>query len=260
MLDGPMSASSSHWPLSFPRVSSRRGGRVRAGMTLVEILIVLSLIALVSGAVVAGSGQMAGSRLRQTATMLTGAVRVAYTRATATSRSVRLVFDFEHQQFWLEEAARPMLVKERDVTGTGGADPATEVERAALAEGERITAGPRVPKPAFQEVEAFGFAGNEGKKGKRSLARGVRFRAVQTPHDDTPRTEGRAYVYFWPGGRTERAAIQLVVGERDEDARTLTLMVSPLTGKVEIKEGPVELPKVDSEGFTSEREDKGGTF
>lgn len=242
------------------RAPARREARARAGMTLVEILIVLSLIALVSGAVVAGTGQMAGSRLRQSATMLTGAVRVAYTRATATSRSVRLVFDFEHEQFWLEEASRPMLVKERDVTGTGGADPATEVERAALAEGERITAGPRIPKPAFQEVEAFGLSGNEGKKGKKPLARGVRFRAVQTPHDDEARTEGRAYLYFWPGGRTERASIQLVVGERDDDARTLTLMVSPLTGKVTIKEGAVELPKVDGDTPTSEREDKGGTF
>ena len=40
-------------------------------------------------------GQVASARLKHTATMIAGAVRVGFLRATATSKSQRLVFDLE---------------------------------------------------------------------------------------------------------------------------------------------------------------------
>jgi general secretion pathway protein H len=74
---------------------------------------------------------------------------------------------------------------------------------------------------------------------------------VQTAHDDTPKTEGFAYLHFWPGGQTERATIQ-IKAEKGDDSSGLTLIVSPLTGKVSVSAGTVESPW---EKLESERED-----
>jgi general secretion pathway protein H len=216
------------------------------------------LVAFVAGAVIMGSGQLSGSRLRQSATGITGAIRVAYTRATATSKSLRLVMDLEQQTLWLEEASAPMLVQSGDTTGTGGADPVTAAEKAAVAEGERILS-PKVaaPRSRFRAIEVSGVLDSEAAKGPKHLARGITFGEVQASHDEKPRTSGRAYLYFWPGGLTERAAIQLRIGTSIRDNDTLTLLVSPLTGKVTVKSGAVALTRPEDDRAASEREDRG---
>jgi general secretion pathway protein H len=166
--------------------------------------------------------------------------------------------DLDQQKIWLEESDIPMLAQAKDKTGTGGADPVTQAEQAALAEGEKVLKGPPIPKPHFHAIEAYGFGDGEGgNKGGKPLARGITFRAVQTTHDDAPRTSGRAYLYFWPGGRTERASIQVRIGTSDEDSRTLTVLVSPLTGKVTIKGGAADLVVPTDDAESSDRQDTG---
>lgn len=98
---------------------------------------------------------------------------------------------------------------------------------------------------------------NGGKTGHRPLESGITFREVQTAHDDAPRNEGRAYLYFWPGGMTERASIQLRVGQSADEHDALTLLVSPLTGKAQIKEGAVAIVNPTDDKEASEREDPG---
>jgi general secretion pathway protein H len=222
-------------------------------MTLVEILIVMAIVALMMGVIVAGSGQTSSARLRQSAALVTGAVRVAYGRASSMSRPTRLVFDFENETITMEESAAPMLVRPKDTTGTGGADPVTEAERNAVAEGQRIVKGPEAPRAAFKPVTDTGFG-----KGPKPLPSGIQFRSVQAAHDDAVRRTGRAYLYFWPGGQTERAVIQVRIGDKDDDSDTMSLVVSALTGKVTVKPGnvPLDTPQDDKEA--SEREAPGG--
>ena len=73
------------------------------GLTLIEVLIVMAIVALMMGAIVVGSGQLAGSRLRHSSTMIAGAIRIGFSRASATSKSIRLVMDFTENEIWLEE-------------------------------------------------------------------------------------------------------------------------------------------------------------
>jgi general secretion pathway protein H len=248
---------STQHPVEARRAASR-------GMTLIEVLIVLALIGLILSAVVMGSGQMASSRLRHSSTMIAGAIRIGFSRATATSKTVRLVMDINEGAIWLEEGDQPHLIQSKDVSGTGGAAASTESERAALEESGRILKGPTAPRTAFTEIEPMGLAASAPGKGHKALERGIKFRQVQTGHDDDPRRKGRAYLYFWPGGMTERAAIQLKAGDPQteegtgEDPTAVTLIVAPLTGKVTIKDGAIDVPKpVDDKG-ASEREDPNG--
>ena len=126
-------------PISRERFVSRARANAHArGMTLIEIMVVMVLVAILLVVVVLGSGQLASVRIKHNATSISGAIRVAYTRATATAKSERIVFDLGEQTMWLEEGDVPMLVQTRDLTGTGGADPVTDAERRAVAEGQRL--------------------------------------------------------------------------------------------------------------------------
>jgi general secretion pathway protein H len=242
-------------PRAPPRRSPHRK-RVR-GVTLLEILVVMMLVSLVMGGVVLGGGQIASARLKHTATMLAGAVRVGFLRATATSKSQRLVFDMDEKKVWLEESELPMLVQSKDASATGGADPATEFERKALEENDRILKGPRPVRPKFKPVSSLGFSDGSGAKGPRPIDRGITFREIQAVHDDLPRVAGRAYLYFWPGGQTEMANIQVRIGQSLDAGDTLTLVVSPLTGKVTVKNGPIPFVLPLDDKAASDREDRG---
>ncbi len=236
------------------------------GMTLVEVMVVVVIAAIIAVMLVGGSGQLSGARLKHAATALSGAVRVAFTRATSTSKNLRLVFDLDASTIWLEEGDAPMLVT-HDKSAAAGADPATEAERAAIAEGESIVKGPKVAHSHFHPVGGISLTADqvaqvkEGAppvgKGALALPRGITFREVQSLHDDAPRTAGRAYLYFWPGGQTERSSIQLRIGNSEDDGDTLSLLVSPLTGKVTVKNGPTALVIPTNDKEASERDDNG---
>lgn len=227
-----------------------------AGVTLIEVLIVVALIALLTGAIALGSGVQAGARLRRSATLIAGAVRVGYAHANARSRPVRLVFDLEERQVILEESTSELYIDKKEKAG--GAAAATEAEREAIEASEAVLKGPRAPRPTFQPTKAFGWNPDDDKPGK-SLERGIRFLQVETAHQEEPEQAGRAYLYFWPGGQTERASIQLMIGDSSDETEetVMSIVVSPLTGKAEIKRGKVSMPRPRDDDEESEREDRG---
>jgi general secretion pathway protein H len=222
-------------------------------LTLIELMVVVVLLALFTGAVVMGMGAATNARVRSAATLIASGVRVAFSRSASNSRSLRLVFDFERNVLVLEESSMPMLVRRDDETRTDGAEATTQQEQAAIQEAARITAGPRAPRPLFQPVRALGFELDDPSSG-RDLGAGVGFRRIEVAHAQEPYTSGRAYLYFWPGGMTERAAIQVGPKSATNDDRVITVLVSPLTGRVEMAGGAKPMPRPRED---SEREDRG---
>ena len=228
----------------MPRLTPTSRRRIR-GVTLVEMLIVVALMALVTGLAVSGFGLVRAARLKRSAILVVSAVRVAYTHANVLSKPVRLVFDMERGIVILEESAQESFTSfflDRKDTKTGGAAAVTEAERLAQEQVEAIFKGPRPPKPSFKPTKAFGFEPDKDKEGKE-LESGIRILSVETGHQDEPEKEGRAYLYFWPGGQTERAAIQLGLGSSPEESDIMTVLVSPLSGKTQIQKGAVAMPR-----------------
>lgn len=240
-----------------PSIHQHRRSRTR-GLTLVEVLIVIALIGLLSGAVVFGSGLMAGNRQRAAAMLIITGLRLGMTHANATGRAVRMVFNLDDGTVNLEETNGRMLrVKEKGASTGAGAKPETAAERQAREESKRILDGPRPPRPAFKPIASFDRDVKDPAKG-RPLGRDIEFREVQTEHDGEPRKKGNAYLYIWPGGETERAVIQIHEKGQDDDTDGLTVVVSPLTGRAAIRRGRVDLDTLKADTVFGETKDNSG--
>src|SRR5690606_38223732 len=112
---------------------AKRAGSPR-GVTLVELLIAIALVALLTGGVATGMGAFGATRLRASATLVLTGIRIAMTHANTTGFPTRLVFDLEQHTIHLEQTNARMLRKMDDESlddPAAGAAAATEAERAA---------------------------------------------------------------------------------------------------------------------------------
>jgi general secretion pathway protein H len=232
---------------------SAPGKQGQRGLTLIEVVIAIALVAVLTGSMLFGRNMLVGSRMKAAATLIVSSVRYGLTRANATGKPARLVLDFDKKQVLLEEASTSLMLREKGKDPSGGAMPASSAEAKARAESERIIEGPKVARPTFSKLTGVSGAIEELSAG-RPLGEGVELVQVKTEHDEQEVREGRAYIYFWPGGTTERAIVQLKkAGDKDT---ALTVVLSPLTGRAKIEKGAVDFP--EPRGFDdefSERED-----
>jgi general secretion pathway protein H len=226
-------------------VRSRRSVR---GLTLVEVLIVVALIALLVGGAAFGPGLLRASRVKAAATLLVSAVRLAQTRANTAGHVVRLAMDLDHGRVALEEAEIAAFSRQKGAVA-GGAEPIDDAEKKAKSETDKIFDGPRAARTPFRLIKVLTDPADPNQG--RELGAGVQIASVETDHDEEPTTEGRAYVYVWPGGMTERAAIRLKRSDNSESE--LTVLISALTGRASIQRGKGDFPPPredpDGEGF-----------
>jgi general secretion pathway protein H len=233
------------------RLSSKHHSR---GFSLLEMLLVVALIAVMTTGVLAGSGLLGGAQERGATALILAAIRVGMTRANTDGLPVRMVLDFEGSRVALEQTRGRMLrvvSEDEEQSAAAGAAAANEAERLAEEDAKRIQEGPREPPPNFtplsndgDEISAFGSG--------RPLGGSVRFISVQTEHDPVARTEGRAYLYFWPGGGTEKAVI--TIGRGAEEGEPRSIIVSALTGRANVVKGAMEFDSPTSDADFGERE------
>jgi general secretion pathway protein H len=226
---------------------SRPNKHRQRGLTLIEVVIAIALVALLTGSLLFGRGMLAGSRMKAACTLIVSGVRYGLTRSNATGRPARLVLDFDKKQISIEEASTSLMLREKGKDPSGGATPASSAEAKARSEAERIVEGPRAARPTFSKLSGVSGPIDELSAG-RPLGDGVELVQVRTEHDEDYVREGRAYIYFWPGGTTERAVVQLKKAGDKETA--LTVVLSPLTGRAKIEKGAVDFP--EPRGFDDE--------
>jgi general secretion pathway protein H len=221
------------------------------GLTLIEVMIVLVITALAAAGATIGIGALTRAELRSSAMRVAAAANFAYSRSITTGRTVRVVFDLKQHTIAIEETSGKIALSrideraklDEDESDMGAVDP-WESARAKMSE----TAGPSRGRSSFGPVTDT--EGNEIPFYKsQPVGGGVSIIQVVTPHFPKPVTEGRAALYFFPGGRTERALIQL----SDDSGTVYTVEIHPLTGKATVHPFPYEPPSLDEGDEVKER-------
>lgn len=210
-------------------------------MTLIEMMIVIALIGLAASGVSYGFNALTRANLRSACSRVAGAVRFGYDRAVIQGKTVRLTFEIPGNTLALEET-------ERDVTLAASEDPrrGEEGEGAGAAAVDPWASAQQRMQEAFEPsfgASPFGPLTNTRgqvleKYKKIELDDDVKIVRLIAPHEPDPKESGQGALYFFPGGRTEHAVVQLSDGSDD----VYSIEIHPLTGR----------PKVHNEAYRPE--------
>ncbi len=220
--------------------------RRAVGFALIEIMVVITIVGLMMGGAVYGFRALARTDLRSSASKLAGGIRYCFDRSITTGSYYRLVLDLDGNKYWAERSDERMFLArdKEDAPGKGKAFDLEALERKRdendkkqaelLANRNPLGASLEPPpKPRRARFQTFKDAAVSQVVLKRT-----RLFDVYTPRQREPYTSGRAYLYFFPDGHTERAVVRLQDGDS-----WYSLIVYPLTGRVEVRTGKYEIPR-----------------
>jgi prepilin-type N-terminal cleavage/methylation domain-containing protein len=209
--------------------------RAQAGMTLIEVIVVVVIIALAFSGLSFSLGALTRTNLKAGAMKLAAAARFAHYRAVIQGTTVRIVFDLPGNTFSIEEAhGQIALARADDERRQKSAEDGNEI----VAVDPWSAAKSRVEQALKPNLGSSPFGPLEGKDGSSSssrytnvgLGRRVQIVKLIVPHEPKPRDEGKGAVHFFPGGVTEHAVIQLSDGGEGR----YSVEIHPLTGRAKI--------------------------
>ena len=209
-------------------------------------MVVIAIVGLLLGASIYGFRSIAKSDLRSSSAKMAGAIRYCFDRAVTTGAYFRLVIDLDTNKYWAERSDDRTYLNagKENAPGRGQAfdvaaeerkrdeDDAKQQEMATSIGGQMMTLDPP-PKPKRAKFQTF----KDTTLPQVKLAHAKLF-DVFTPRQREPYLKGRAYLYFFPDGHTERAIVRLHDGDD-----FYSLVVHPLTGRVEVLSGKVDIPR-----------------
>jgi len=219
----------------------RRTSAAREGMTLIEIMVVVVIIALAASGIGYSVGALARTSLRSGATRVAAAVRFSYNRAVTHGETVRIAFEVPANTFSIESAHGSVtLAQPRDDSQHGGGE---DDDARAGSVDPWAAARARLETPDAPTLGASPFSALTSSSGKViarykdvELGRHIHIVKLIVPHEPTPRDQGKGAIHFFPSGYTEHAIIQL----SDGTDGVFTVEVKPLTGRCVIHEGAYE--------------------
>jgi len=226
--------------------------RKRDGFSLIEILIVIVILALAVAGLTMGLSALGRSRLRSGCVKISAGAKFAYHRAITHGKTVRIVLDFEQNTMGFEEAHGRITLRDADNQHWSDEDE-DEDEDGADDPWSNAQANLESAIEASIGRSPFGpITGEDGEALERYQPRpleGVMIARLFTPHELEPREAGKGYIYFFPGGRTEHAVVQL----ENRDRRVYSVEIQPLTGHAEIFPHAVEPEELTEEDLRDPR-------
>jgi prepilin-type N-terminal cleavage/methylation domain-containing protein len=232
-----------------------------AGMTLVEILIVLAIVAVMVWLMPNQLGILRKGSVRNDAARLAAAMRWSYDRAAATAAHHRMVIDLDKDTFQVERCEGTIrMVRSMDEAHAEEQQAINSQYQmlpemaAAIEKGQAppgAGAGAYAPPgaaaamalPGASQAADVGSSGAalkcqpvKGKQGKvQHLTKKIS--KVYVAHLTDAATAGTVVINFFPNGRAERAVVE--VGEGDD---VFSLRLWALTGRVQIHTGEYHRP------------------
>jgi general secretion pathway protein H len=208
---------------------------MQGGITLIEVLVVISILALVMMLATPMVSGVTAANLRAASESVAGAIRYMFNVSAMTGAYCRLQLDLQGTAYRAECADRPFYLSKTLETATNEGEREEkddEEDEKRLSSDEEEMAERQKLKPNFRELKTTLMK-------KAALPDGVRFDGIWTSHQRDRFTKGQGHLYFFPGGFTEKAYIHIV----DEKGAAYTLIVNQLTGKVTVEPRYVEAPE-----------------
>jgi general secretion pathway protein H len=206
-------------------------------MTLLEVGIALAIVAGIVALIVPALSNVTRVQLRQKSGQLAGGVRFLYGASAVSGHTCRLVFDLDASAYWSECAQGSVRLAAEGEKARSGARETTREEELLATVTQRGDAISEEERTRAELARKSAFAPSADVP-KTELGSNVRFADVWVSHQPERYVTGKSFLYFWPSGLTETAAIHLKQGDD-----VYSLLVSPLTGKVRIVSG-----RIDAEG------------
>jgi hypothetical protein len=201
----------------------RRRHPAETGFTIVELVVVMSIVLLVVAGATAAAGRLFAADLSQGAGQFASSVRYLYSLSVLNNRSYRLMVDLDSEEYWGEEVASSDAVCGAILVEKEGKHVADNVRRGTdrptrseEEEGERAT------DLAFEIVK-------DNLLTRRRLPARVGFLQAITGHHSEVQETGQVAIHFFPAGHVEHAWVYL--GDEDE---TFTITTRPLMGTAEV--------------------------
>lgn len=234
-----------------------------AGITILELMIVIAVFGLILWALSTGFRRLTKADLREDAVALTGILKRTNQLAIEMGEVHRVVIDLDALEpeaetrvdYVVEQCQgsaalsrnEALRTDEQDVKRAAdrGAQKLTQLPPDALAVGDPDEAMKRTLAVAGHHIAdrvcapaSGGFTGEmSGKAWMRSIrvARGIRFKQIWVQHRDERVTKGQVAIYFFPNGTATKSVIELTDG-----SEVYSVLVHGLTSRVELQDGALD--------------------
>ena len=226
--------------------------RARQGMTLIEIMIVVLIIAVAATGLSYGFGALNRTNLRSACMRITAASRFAYNRAITRGTTVRIALDFSSGTMAIEEGhGRITLARTSDARRQRIEEDAEEGEDVSAAVDPWEAARARLADTLHPSFGASPFQPISGRRYEpQPLAAGVELERLITPHEAEPRERGIGHIYFFPHGQTEHAVVWMTDGGES----VFSVEIHPLSGRARVRSAAYEPEELMVEGDDSTSE------
>jgi prepilin-type N-terminal cleavage/methylation domain-containing protein len=229
------------------------------GMTLMEMMVVIALLGVVILAILPSFGSMMGLQRDVSVRKLASSYRFLHEEAALRNVSFRLAFNLDANS-WTVEVGDPntLIFHNQDDREEFESDLMSELSRYTtreIEEGKASEVTDQINRfDAVTEMVLHSLSEDletrEGRTAAVYLPEGTKFLWVQTaqyrepvtaspsPPED-PSEESIAYSMIFPNGTMEPTLIRVVDSEDEDDG--VTILVEPLSGRVDIQEEEIEL-------------------
>lgn len=231
--------------------------RKQAGMTLMEVMIVLAIIGLGAMLVHRGFRSITRADMVENATELAQLAKRASTISLEQTSMHRLLIDLDKNVYVIEECTGAATVQHNETVRADpealkkaqqkGQEKLRDLPADAFAAGDPEEATKRALAVSGAHLSDHecgpvkdGISGDVTGKGyQRALAanKGVKFKRVFVQHMDKPVDKGQVAIYFYPQGQAEKAIVEITDGDE-----TFSVLIYGLTGRVELMDGSLRDP------------------
>ena len=187
------------------------------GMTLIETLVVMAILALVLGLGIGAFRDVFGLKLEKNANQIARLVAATYGEAAVKNRYYRLAIDLDQRKIVVESSENRVLI---DTSPVVEEEPTPAVAEDATEAGEVSKVS---NASSFTEVSSRFIQPIQ-------LPEGIKLKNVFLAHEGKVE-RGKVYLYFFPNGWVEKGLINLV----DENEKNFySVEIHSLSGKSKI--------------------------